>query len=447
MGPSGIGIGLRPEIATDLLADPRRVDFVEVVAESALARPDLLREARALSELWPVVPHGVKLSLASADGIDLDRARRLGEVARAVRAPVITEHVALVRAGRREIGHLTAVPFTREAAAVVARNADRARRVLPDVPFLLENVAWTLRWPDDAMGEGAFHDEVARATGCGLLLDVANVYGNARNAGVDPVALLDSYPLDAVRMIHVAGGVFEDGFWFDTHAHAVPEDVFRLVARALERCGDVPVVLERDGAFPPFEELAREVDALRAIRGAAGPAPRRALDVAARRELDRASIDALAERQDLLAAALVDGATAHAFDDTAIRRTRTVLSEKRVDDALPLLPKLGRRREVVEAIARAGLASWPRPDALVGPADAIRIAETAADDPALEADARLDLLELQARFVGPGTRGEVRPRVGPFVGRARVRGATVWAFKPPGAGASVRMVRAGGGVS
>ena len=203
------------------------------MAETCFAQPAARREARAIAELWPVVPHGVKLSLGSADGIDLDKARKLGALARELQAQAISEHVAMTRGGGREIGHLTALPFTREAVAVLARNVAAARRVLPDVPLLLENIAWTFRWPEDALPEGEFYQEVVKATGCDLLLDVANLYANARNAGADPEKALLSYPLDRVAMVHVAGGAVEDGFYEDTHAHSVPDAVFDLLERLL----------------------------------------------------------------------------------------------------------------------------------------------------------------------------------------------------------------------
>ncbi|MEO6325859.1 MAG: DUF692 domain-containing protein, partial [Thermoanaerobaculia bacterium] len=263
--PQGVGIGLRPELVSDLLARPEVADFVEVVAESCFADPNARRQARALAEIWPVVPHGVKLSLGSAEGIDLTHARRLGALARELRAPVITEHIALTSAGGREIGHLTAVPFTRAAVRAVARNVAAARRVLPDVPLLLENIAWTFRFPEDEMDEGDFYAEVLEATGCELLLDVANLYANALNAGCAPDALLQRYPLERVGMFHVAGGTLEDGFWADTHAHAVPPAVFALVSRGLVRTGPVPIILERDASFPEFDELVCELATLRTL--------------------------------------------------------------------------------------------------------------------------------------------------------------------------------------
>lgn len=440
-GPAGIGVGLRPELVAGLLSSPKTVDFLEVVAETANARKEWRDEAIALSEVWPIVPHGVKLSLASADGVDEAHAKKLGDLARDVRATCITEHVALTRTKKREIGHLTAVPFTRETLSIVARNTAIARRSFPDVPFLLENPAWTLRWPDEQMHEGDFYEEIARETGCDLLLDVANVYANAKNLGVDPLAFLERHPLHRVRMLHVAGGIFEDGFFFDTHAHPVNEEVFALTARVLEVCGDVPICLERDGHFPAFAETAAELSTLREMHREAG---RRGNEASRDRcepspHSAELSFDEAAERQEKLAAALVDDGEAP-FDAPSIRRTRAVLQEKRIDDALPLLPRLSRRRAEVEAIVRPMVPSWPRPDAWVGPADALRIAEVVASHASLANDARLDRLTLRARFVGPTARGEVKLRAMPFVGRE----GSMWAVKGPGTDAKVRWIARGG---
>ena len=256
---TAVGLGFRRDLAGDLLASPGTVNFVEVVAEACFTSRAARREAIALSRVWPVVPHGVNLSLGSAEGIDAERAHRLGTLARQVRAPVVTEHVAFVRAGGREIGHLTQVPLTRAAARVVARNVAAARRCLPDVPLLLENAAWTFRWPDDELDEATFFGEIVERTGCGLLLDLGNLYANALNARADPFAVLAAYPLDRVAMVHVAGGVSEDGFYFDTHAQAVPEPVFELLGHLVERIGPVPVVLERDDGFPPFADTRLRV--------------------------------------------------------------------------------------------------------------------------------------------------------------------------------------------
>jgi uncharacterized protein len=448
----GVGIGWRPELASDLLRAPSMVDFVEVVAETCFAQPAARREARAIAELWPVVPHGVKLSLGSADGIDLDKARKLGALARELEAPAISEHVALTRGGRREIGHLTALPFTREAIGVLARNVAAARRVLPDVPLLLENIAWTFRWPEDAMPEGDFYHEVVKATGCDLLLDVANLYANARNSGADPLRALLSYPLDRVAMIHVAGGSVEDGFYEDTHAHRVPEEVFELLAQLLERTGPRPIVLERDAQFPPFAEVAAEVGRLRQI--AARPAvesarpPRGAAPPSAPASTLVAGAGTLAERQarvaDWLTADAPDPAATLGFDGAALRRTRSVLQHKRVDEVMPLLPRTAALGEVARALAFEALRHAPRSVRGTGIADAFRVARCAGRDPRLAEAAGFDLLELRSRFAPSGLEGP-RPRRGPFLGRERLPdGRRLWALKAPGSEAPVRFFEFGG---
>ena len=445
-----VGIGWRPELAADLLAAPQSVDVVEVVAETCFAQPAARREARAIAELWPVVPHGLKLSLGSADGIDLDKARKLGALARELHAPAISEHVALTRGGSHEIGHLTALPLTREAVAVLARNVLAARRVLPDVPLLLENIAWTFRWPEDALPEGEFYEEVVKATGCDLLLDVANLYANARNAGADPEKALLTYPLDRVAMVHVAGGAVEDGFYADTHAHSVPDAVFELLEPLLARTGPLPIVLERDARFPAFSEVAAEVDRLRAIAGRAvsraRPEPRVARP-SRPAVTEVPGMEALAERQARLAQWLTtdapNPATTLGFDGTALRRSRAVLQQKRVDEVMPLLPRTAALGEVARAAAFDALRGAPRDSCALGIADAFRVAQSAGRDPRLANAAGQDLLELRSRFValpaGP------RPRRGPFLGRERLPdGRRLWALKGPGSEAAVRFFEFGG---
>jgi hypothetical protein len=431
VGLSGVGIGWRPELATDLLARRGHVDLVEVTAE-ACGTPAARREARAIAEAWPVVVHGVKTSLGSAEGIDRDRARKLGEIAREVGAPCVSEHVAFVRAGGVEIGHLTGVPFTHEAVAVLARNVTAARRLLPDVPLLLENVAWSFRWPDDVLDEGDFHREVTEATGCDLLLDVGNLYANARNAGRDPAELLARYPLDRVAMVHVAGGIFEDGFYFDTHSHAVPDAVLDLVARVLASTGDVPLVLERDGMFPPFTEIDAELSRLAAVpRGEA-----RVRAARAPRPTRQAPAQPMTEAQHGMAVLLTAPV---APDDAVLSRARGILQRKRVDDALPLLPTVAAYGEAALALAVRSLEGTPRAPSMVAVSDALRIAVAAEDDAALRDAARGDALLLRARFVVEGAL--VRPRVAPFVERVGVAGGgTRWVVKGLGAGAKVRVI-------
>lgn len=436
----GVGIGFRPQLATALLGAPERVDFVEVVAE-ACRDTRARREAAAVAELWPVVPHGVKLSLGSAEGIEAERAKELGELARELRAPMVSEHVSFVRAGGREIGHLTELPMTREAIRVVTRNVAVLRRHLPDVPLLLENVARAFLWEDaGGMTEGAFHHEIVRATGCELLLDVANLYANARNAGRDPVEVLSEFPLEHVRMVHVAGGIVEEGFYFDTHAHPVPAPIFDLVARVLAVRPDAAIMLERDGSFDDLGAILAEVETLRRVRGHAQRSSRPPSPPPQAAPLDAPSeaTATLAAAQATLAERLID-ATEPADATVALRRARVVLERKRADDALPLLPTLASRICTGEALALGRIAETPRLPAMNAIADAMRIAESALARPHLAAAAARDGLVLRARFAGGPARP--RPRAAPWMGKESLpNGASIWAWKGFGRSSAVRFL-------
>jgi uncharacterized protein (UPF0276 family) len=171
--------------------------------------------------------------------------------------------VAFVRGGGLEAGHLLPVPRTREALDVLVANVRLAQAEL-DVPLALEHVAALLEWPAPELDEAAFLTELLERTGAWLLLDVANLYANARNHGGDPLAFLDALPLERIAYVHVAGGVERDGLYHDTHAHPTPPAVLELVAELCARRDPPGVMLERDDAYPPEAELADELDAIAA---------------------------------------------------------------------------------------------------------------------------------------------------------------------------------------
>ncbi|MEU7565375.1 DUF692 domain-containing protein [Streptomyces fradiae] len=272
----GTGIGWRPEIA-DAVERLPGVDWVEVVAENVCPGhvPDSLTRLRERGVT--VVPHGVSLGLGGADRPDEARLARLAATATALDAPLVTEHVAFVRAGgprtassALEAGHLLPVPRTREALDVLCENVRIAQEALP-VPLALENVAALFAWPGDELTEGRFLAELVERTGVRLLIDVANLHTNRVNRGDDPAEALAELPVEAVAYVHVAGGVERDGVWHDTHAHPVPPQVLDLLSQLAARAVPPGVLLERDDDFPPEEELAAELAAIRERVAAAGP--------------------------------------------------------------------------------------------------------------------------------------------------------------------------------
>lgn len=327
---SGVGLGFRAEIASDLLQNGGCVDFVEFVAETHLCS-ERRREAIAVSRAIPNVVHAVKLSLGSAEGIDESRVRAVGKLAKETSALAISEHMSFSRAGGHDIGHLTALPMTREAVRVLVKNVNHARRLLPDVPFFLENVAWSFCWQQDEMTEVDFVNEVIEQTGCPLLLDVSNLHANAINRGKDPHAAIECYPLERVAMVHMAGGVVEGGFYFDTHAHPVPDGAFALLPHVFARAGDVPVLIERDSNFPSFEDLLAETDRARSYFTG------RTIERTLTRSLQRAtniSTEALARDQAEVARLLTQETCATeapllAEGAVALARARSVLLRKR----------------------------------------------------------------------------------------------------------------------
>jgi uncharacterized protein (UPF0276 family) len=258
----GVGIGWRPEIA-GFVADLPGLRFVEVVAESLQSPsngvPEGLRELRDRGVA--VVPHGIRLSLGGADPVDAHRVSHLAACASALGAPIVSEHIAFVRAGGVEAGHLLPVPRTRDAVDAIVDNVRRTQAELP-VPLALEPIAALFEWPEPELAEADFLTEILDRTGALLLLDIANVYANARNRGEDPVDLLDRLPLERVAYVHVAGGAEHDGLYHDTHTDAVPAEVLDLVAELCARCRPPALMLERDGHYPPAHQLRDELDAI-----------------------------------------------------------------------------------------------------------------------------------------------------------------------------------------
>ncbi|MBB5119262.1 hypothetical protein FHS36_002695 [Streptomyces eurocidicus] len=272
--PLGTGIGWRPQIAEDIARLPG-VDWVEVVAENIRADdpPEALRRLRERGTT--VVPHGVSLGLGGADRPDLGRLVALAELAEALDAPLVSEHIAFVRAGgprtgsaRIEAGHLLPVPRTRDALDVLCANVRLAQAALP-VPLALENIAALMTWPGEELTEGRFLTELVERTGVRLLVDVANLHTNHVNRGEDPATVLDELPLEALAYVHVAGGFERDGLWYDSHAHPVTRPVLDVLAELYDRVAPPGVLLERDDDFPEAEGLAAELTAVRAVTGRA----------------------------------------------------------------------------------------------------------------------------------------------------------------------------------
>ncbi|MER5182727.1 DUF692 domain-containing protein [Streptomyces sp. NPDC002896] len=375
----GTGIGWRPEIA-DAVERMPGIDWVEVVAENICPGhlPDSLRRLRERGVT--VVPHGVSLGLGGADRPDEERLTALAERARALGAPLVTEHIAFVRAGGAltasqplEAGHLLPVPRTRDALDVLCENVRIAQDALP-VPLALENIAALISWPDEEMTEGQFLYELVERTGVRLLIDVANLHTNHVNRGEDPSAALDALPVEAIAYVHVAGGFERDGVWHDSHAHPVPEPVLGILADLASRVTPPGVLLERDENFPAPAELEAELDAIRSTvrrESVTQKSATRASVVTTREAVGPAgSRESGPERQrvalaqaSLLSALVAGTPVPEGFDRARLKVQARALTAKRADVVAKVAPELP---EILGDTYRAAFFSYARTRPMTG---------------------------------------------------------------------------------
>lgn len=260
------GLGLRKPHYRDFLEGETAVpvDFVEVISENFMVdggRP--LHVLERVRERHPVALHGVSMSLGSADGLRDDYLRRLRSLADAVDPLFISDHLSWSRIERFNSHDLLPLPYTQEALDAVSANIHHAQDTLGRT-LLIENPSSYVSFPGD-MTEWEFLDAVCTRTGCGLLLDVNNIYVSASNHGFDAQAYLSGIPAARVRQIHLAGHSQGRDLLIDTHDKPVPDPVWALYASAFERLGPVATMIERDGDIPPLSSLLAELGLARDI--------------------------------------------------------------------------------------------------------------------------------------------------------------------------------------
>ncbi len=271
----GVGLGFRAALAREMLdADADFIGFVEVHPENYVRRGGaLVRLLNEAAERWPVTLHGLTLSLASPHRHDRAWLADVRALVEQLGARWYSDHMCVASFGNAHAHDLLPMPRTSLALRDAVDRIDELQDSL-GVPVAIENISYYAEPPGSEYSDGGFVGEVLRRTGAKLLLDVNNIYVNARNFGTDARAWLDEVPLDHVCEIHVAGHMIRpDGFRIDTHAEPICDDVYDLVALVLGRLPHVPVLLERDGNYEGLAPLRAEIDRLAAIVAAATEAP------------------------------------------------------------------------------------------------------------------------------------------------------------------------------
>ena len=264
---AGYGLGLRKEHYQDFLETEVPVDFVEVISENFMVdggRPrHVLREVRGR---YPVVLHGVSMSVGSSDGLDRGYLQRLKALVDEIEPLFVSDHLSWSRIGGFNSHDLLPLPYTEEALDIVCSNIAMAQDVLGRA-MLFENPSSYLAFPGATMTEWEFLGAMCDRTGCGLLLDVNNIYVSATNHGFDAQAFVEGISAAHVRQIHLAGHSQGRDLLIDTHDSEVCEAVWQLYARVRSRVGAVATMIERDDNIPPLAKLLGELAIARAIAG------------------------------------------------------------------------------------------------------------------------------------------------------------------------------------
>jgi uncharacterized protein (UPF0276 family) len=261
----GHGVGLRRDHFERVLSAPTRIDWFEAISENFMVdggKPrDVLTRVR---ERYPVVLHGVSLSIGSTDPLNEDYLDALKALADWLQPAWVSDHLCWAGVGGHYAHDLLPLPYTDEALAHVVARVHTVQERLGRA-IALENVSSYVGYRQSTMPEWEFLSEVARRSGCGILLDVNNIYVSARNHGFDARAYIDGVPIDKVWQFHLAGHSDKGDYLLDTHDHPVCDPVWDLYAHAVRRFGSVSTLIEWDDHIPTFERLEEESERARAI--------------------------------------------------------------------------------------------------------------------------------------------------------------------------------------
>jgi len=260
--PARAGIGLRAQHYNEVLSKLPDIGWFEVHSENYFGdggRP--LSYLEAISDNYPLSLHGVGLSIGSADLLDIKHLDKLKKLIRRFEPGLVSEHLSWGSFQGRHFNDLFPMPYTNEALQHMIDRVIRVQDYL-ERQILIENVSSYLQFESSTTSEWEFISELANQSGCGILLDINNIYVNSRNHAFDPVNYINAIPVEHVQEIHLAGHTvkqFEDGeILIDTHDKQVTNDVWQLFDIAARRFNQIPVLIEWDSDIPPLDVLLKE---------------------------------------------------------------------------------------------------------------------------------------------------------------------------------------------
>jgi len=279
----GFGVGLRRDHYVHIIENHPRIDWFEILSENFMVaggRP--LEVLEAVCARYPVVMHGVSMSIGSTDPMRRDYLRELKALAQRCEPAWISDHLCWTGVGGRNLHDLLPLPYTNEVVAHVAARIREVQDFL-ERPLLIENVSSYMAFRDSTMTEWQFLAEIAERADCGILLDINNIFVSAFNHRFDARTYIDAIPRERVIQFHLAGHSDHGAYLLDTHDHPVRDEVWDLYAHAVRRFGATSALVEWDDNIPEFDVLMATANKARAIHEKiTGETPRDAI----RSELD-----------------------------------------------------------------------------------------------------------------------------------------------------------------
>lgn len=257
----GAGIGYRSKFEEGIFSNSDQIGFLELLSDHYInCIPGREDEAINLSKQFPIVLHGVSLSLGTDQAVTSDYLSGLVKISEKVNPLWVSDHICFTKAGDYDVNSLTPLSFNKKSVEIIVRNIKHVKSAF-SCPFLVENISYLFKVPPTTMSEYDFINDILELSDCFLLLDLTNLYNNSVNFNYDPYRFLDGLTLERVVQIHLAGGVFEGDLLIDSHNNSVPAEVFNLLRYTLPRTPNLKGInIERDGNFPAFSEILNEIN-------------------------------------------------------------------------------------------------------------------------------------------------------------------------------------------
>ena len=267
----GSGLGFRQELKQETIEAREAIDFLEIITDGFIGDDSDRDTLEEICDHFPVIPHGIGLSIGSVDGVDEAYLRAIREVSELTGSPFYSEHLCQTRAPGIDIGHLSPLWFSEEVLRATIDNVHKVQDTLGK-PLVLENVSYLFDIPNPEMAQTEFFNRLVDTTGCGILLDVTNIFVNTLNHGIDAMAFMDAMPLERVVQVHLAGGLWSGDTFLDSHTRPVQEESWELLEALLKRIAIKGVILEHDAHYPDaFSVLTDQVARARVLMNRSMP--------------------------------------------------------------------------------------------------------------------------------------------------------------------------------